>query len=173
MKRYARLHDGVAAEIIETDGDITTMFHPSLQWVECSADVELGWLYADGELFAPSPPAPPGKAVLLDYAADKRWQVEKGGVDVGGAQIRTDEKSQNRISGAALLALSDADLETIDWEAQPGIWIEVSAETMKAIGIAVGRHVQACFSTLMAVQAGIEAGTITTTEQIDAADWPS
>jgi hypothetical protein len=44
---------------------------------------------------------------------------------------------------------------------------------MAAIATAVGAHVQACFATEAAVDAEITAGTITTTAQIDAADWPA
>lgn len=113
------------------------------------------------------------KATLVAYAADKRWQIETRGIIVNGASIRTDEKSQNRVAGAALLATNDPDLTMIDWEAQPGLWVEVSAATMKTIGIAVGRHVQACFTALKLVQAAIEDGSITTPAQIDAAEWPT
>uniref|UniRef100_UPI003017E1C0 DUF4376 domain-containing protein n=1 Tax=Kaistia sp. MMO-174 TaxID=3081256 RepID=UPI003017E1C0 len=120
----------------------------------------------------PGPPIAPTVANLLAYAAAKRFEVETGGVTVGGAPIRTDEKSQNRVSGAAQLVANDPTLLVIDWEAQPGVWVEVSAADMKAIGIAVGRHVQACFSTLKAVQAAIHSGAITTTAEIDAAGWP-
>jgi hypothetical protein len=44
---------------------------------------------------------------------------------------------------------------------------------MTAIGVAVGRHVRGSFATERAVSDGIDAGTITTAAQIDAAAWPS
>lgn len=125
----------------------------------------------EGGFVEPSKPLPT-KDELIAYAADKRWQIETGGISVSGAEIRTDEKSQNRVSGAALLALSDPELGTIDWEAMPGEWVTVDKADMIAIGIAVGRHVQACFTALKAVQAEIDAGTITTTAEIDQAGWP-
>jgi hypothetical protein len=123
---------------------------------------------ADAEVIAFLDPPPS----LMDYASQKRWQVETGGVTVNGTLIRTDAKSQNRISGAALLAINDPDLASIDWEATPGEWVTVDKADMIAIGIAVGRHVQACFSTLRDVQAALAAGTITTTAEVDAAAWP-
>ncbi|CAM5577332.1 hypothetical protein MAUB1S_09713 [Mycolicibacterium aubagnense] len=133
------------------------------------------WTEVGGFVEPPPEPIDPAelKPFLMAYAADKRWRVETSGITVGGEEIRTDEKSQNRVTGAALLALSDPELVTIDWEALPGVWIEVSAATMKSIGIAVGRHVQACFTVLKAVQSAIQAGTITSTAEIDAANWPS
>jgi len=139
-----------------------------------SATADIGDLYAGGVFSKPPPPVlpPPTTEELIAYASAKRFEVETAGVTVGGAPIRTDEKSQNRVSGAAQLVANDPTLLVIDWEAQPGVWVEVSAAQMKTIGIAVGRHVQACFSTLKAVQAAINSRAITTTAEIDAADWP-
>lgn len=51
--RYARIDSNTVAEIIETDGDITTMFHPSLVFVACSDDVEIGHEYSNGKFAAP------------------------------------------------------------------------------------------------------------------------
>ncbi|MCX5497337.1 hypothetical protein OSH11_21750, partial [Kaistia dalseonensis] len=76
---------------------------------EAAADIDT--LLADANWRLPS------KDELRAYAADKRWRVENGGIVVDGAAIRTDDKSQSRVSGAALLAFSDPDLVTIDWEA--------------------------------------------------------
>lgn len=50
MKTYARIESGTVVELLETDGDISTMFHHSLVWVECDAYVQVGYLY-DGESF--------------------------------------------------------------------------------------------------------------------------
>lgn len=49
-KKYARIDGGVVAEIIQTDGDIKLMFHPSLVWVPCDSvdGIAQGWGYADG-----------------------------------------------------------------------------------------------------------------------------
>ncbi len=59
MKIYARIHDGLVAELLRTDGDITTMFHPAIVWVDASSalGVSDGWSF-DGKIFTP-PPAPP------------------------------------------------------------------------------------------------------------------
>ncbi|MCX5495355.1 DUF4376 domain-containing protein [Kaistia dalseonensis] len=173
--QFARIQSGAVVEIIPDIGvPIVERFSAAIveTLIECGDDVAEGWSYDGGSFAAPTAPVP-STSELKAYAAAKRWQVETGGVMVDGVDIRTDEKSQNRVSGAALLAISDPDLATIDWEAQPGVWIEVPAATMKAIGIAVGRHVQACFSALKVVQADIDAGTITTIAEIDAAAWPS
>lgn len=59
MKKYARIENNAVVELLETDGDITKMFHPSLHWVDCTgtAGCSIGWLH-DGVAFtAPTIPA--------------------------------------------------------------------------------------------------------------------
>lgn len=93
----------------------------------------------------------------LAALAARRWQVETGGVMVAGALIRTDDTSQGKITGADRLFERDPELAVIDWEAQPGVWVTVDRDTMTAIGIAVGRHVQACFSRAKTLSQAIMA----------------
>ena len=50
MKKYARIENGQVAEIFETAGDIAQMFHPSLMWIECDAEVAVGWSF-DGAFY--------------------------------------------------------------------------------------------------------------------------
>jgi hypothetical protein len=59
MKVYARIQDGLVAELLTTDGEITSLFHPALVWVDVSsrASIAAGWHF-DGANFTP-PPAPP------------------------------------------------------------------------------------------------------------------
>ncbi len=47
MSKYARIDDGKVAELFETEGDITTMFHPELLWVGVTEDSFplMGWGY--------------------------------------------------------------------------------------------------------------------------------
>ena len=52
-RTYARIQDGLVAEILATDGDILGMFHPSLLWLDVTSqpDVSTGWSF-DGTYFA-------------------------------------------------------------------------------------------------------------------------
>jgi len=34
MKKYARIDNGIVAELFETDAEIKKLFHPSLMWVD-------------------------------------------------------------------------------------------------------------------------------------------
>lgn len=45
MRKYARIQDSKVFEFIETDGNITEMFHPSLLWVEVTDSVKVGQEY--------------------------------------------------------------------------------------------------------------------------------
>lgn len=63
MKTYARIQDGLVAELLNTEGDVTSMFNAALVWVDVSAnpDIAEGWR-ANGANFVPPsapPPAPP------------------------------------------------------------------------------------------------------------------
>ncbi len=120
-------------------------------------------------VIAPLPP--PTAAELVAYAAQRRWEIETGGIVVGGAAIRTDERSQGKIVGAVSLLDKDTSLLAVDWEAMPGEWVSLDRPTMAAIGVAVGLHVQACFSTLRTIHTAIKADppTITTRAEIDTA----
>ena len=61
MKIYARIQDGLIAELLRTDDDITGLFNPALSWVDVSSqpDIAEGWHF-DGTNFTPPSPPPPG-----------------------------------------------------------------------------------------------------------------
>lgn len=62
MRTYARVQDGSVAELLKTGSDITQLFHPSLVWIDVSADPQIqeGWRF-DGKKFSP-PQEPAGQA---------------------------------------------------------------------------------------------------------------
>ncbi len=129
--------------------------------------VGIGFSYADGA-FAPPAAALLTPAELADYARDKRWRVEIAGIEAGGAQIATDDRSKTMILGARLAAQADPDWTTI-WQSADGAAYPVDAAAIIAISDAVQAHVNATFVALAAVLAGITAGTVTTTAEVDAA----
>lgn len=140
-------------------------------------------LYADGVLYvdgvtqaaldaalAAHDPTTAAKARLVDYAADKRWRVETGGLTVGGTRVDTSRESQSMIANAhAYVAASGA--TSISYKADSG-WVTMDAATVTAVALAIGAHVQAAFAAEEAADAAIAAGTITSTAEIDAAAWP-
>jgi leucyl aminopeptidase len=50
-------------------------------------------------------------------------------------------------------------LQSIDFEALPNQWVALDAATMTAIGVAVGRHIQACFSRAKALADEVAAAS--------------
>lgn len=100
MKTYARIENGIVAEILSTDGDIATMFHASLTWVLANAGTVPGFTYIDGA-FAPPVVALPAladlKAAKLDeLAADfaQRMGAVKAGYPDDEIQSWFDQKSE-------------------------------------------------------------------------------
>ncbi|TVR11857.1 MAG: DUF4376 domain-containing protein [Salinarimonadaceae bacterium] len=99
------------------------------------------------------------------YAARRRWEIETGGLVVGGAAIRTDRESQALINGALSLVQTDP-TATIEFKGAAG-WSTLDAAQMTAIALAVGRHVQKAFSAERTISEAIASQEITTVEEID------
>lgn len=161
-----------AGEVATVYSDLPVL-HPEVQIVEAADDsgVAEGWLCVDGVLSAPPAPAaaaPPSQDDLRAAAADLRWARETGGIVAGGATIATDRGSQSMIAAACALLQADETIANIDFKAESG-WTSISRADMQAIGIAVGRHVQACFSAERAVDGEIAAGTLATLDAVQAA----
>lgn len=113
-----------------------------------------------------------GAAELKAYLADKRWQVETGGVTLpGNTVIQTDAASQAKIAQAIQSIDLGITAEPIQWKAASG-WLSVTRDDLVAIATAVAAHVQAAFAAEAALSAAIDGGSVTTTDEIDAADWP-
>lgn len=114
------------------------------------------------------------KAVKLQAVRDRRWVAENAGVTVGQTLIRTDERTQQKITGALEFFRQNEALETIDWEAQPGDFVTLDQSTLAAIGVAIGTHVQTCFTRSKELSEAIAAAA--NAEALAAididADWP-
>lgn len=116
------------------------------------------------EVFAQQYPG----GMLSTYAADARWRREVGGIAVAGVPVATDDRSKQMIIGARVAADADADWTT-QWVGADGNIYPIDAAAIVAISDAVQAHVNACFATFANVKAEIDAGTITTRTEIDAA----
>lgn len=161
------LVDGEASEYIARESDV---FDAAALFPRAIAG-------AFGPIAAWQPPAAPTraerKAALTADVSQKRWEVETGGIVVGGATIMTDRGSQAMVNGAYAGALRNPDV-LIDFKGASG-WVTLDAATMIAIGDAVFAHVQACFTRERALHQAIEAAA--THAALDAVDveagWPS
>ena len=105
---------------------------------------------------------------LVDYAADRRWRKEIGGIIVAGIPVATDDRAKLMITGARVAAMADPGWTT-SWHGTDGNTYPVDAAAMVTISDAVQAHVNATFSTFAVVKAAIEAGEFTTATEVDAA----
>jgi hypothetical protein len=106
---------------------------------------------------------------LQGYTAFKRWQKEQGGIMLAsGMPITTDDRSQAKITGAYSAAVELPTVVT-PWAAADGNVYPLDGAAIVAMNNELLTHINNCFAISGDVIAQIEAGTITTHEQIDAA----
>lgn len=67
MKTYARIQDGLVAELLETEHDITNMFNPALFWVDIGSRVGIheGWQFDGVEFTSPTVSSVVARALTL------------------------------------------------------------------------------------------------------------
>ncbi len=60
MKTYARLVDGIVAELLTTAANPVQLFHPSLQWVDVTSQtgIQIGSVQNGSGFIAPPAPTP-------------------------------------------------------------------------------------------------------------------
>lgn len=112
----------------------------------------------------------------LAALADQRWRRQEAGVVVGGFPIKTDPESRSTITAAYFLAKGDPTMVR-RWKVAPGVFVDLDADLMIAIGDAVLAYIQACFdreSDLTdEILAAAAAGDMQALAQIDiTAEWP-
>lgn len=101
---------GVVETVVDVDEVSTYLPGPNLIAVDATDEIAYGgctWTEEGGFVEPPRPA--PSKADLLSYAADKRWQVETGGLVIGGVPVATDDRSKIMIIGARVKALFGRD----------------------------------------------------------------
>jgi Domain of unknown function (DUF4376) len=105
---------------------------------------------------------------LTTYTWYRRWRMEQGGITLtSGMPIKTDDRSQAKISGIYLAAqISPA--VTTPFSAADGTVHQLTAEDIEAMNIELLTHINRAFSISADAIAQIDAGTITTIDQIDA-----
>jgi hypothetical protein len=112
---------------------------------------------------------PPTKAQLKAYAADRRWRKETGGVTLpSGVIVRTDDAAQRKVAELRRRAEAGEIMLPFGFKAAAG-WIDVGLPAIAAIDQAIAAHVAGCYALERQIAGGIDAGTIATTMQIDAA----
>jgi len=108
------------------------------------------------------------------YAANVRWRKEQAGITVtaGGSTfpLKTDDRSQAKVNGARIVSGEVVDpQETTPWTAADGTIHPLTAADLQSMSDQLQQHINGCFAIYKEVVAGIDGGTITTRDQIDAA----
>lgn len=124
-------------------------------------------------------PASEHKNRLHTYASYKRWLVQSGGTIVGNLKVPTDAATQGVLTAAYVKAKANPNYTVPKWKIGVGVYVELTASQIIAIGDAAEAHVQQCFALNDAIDGEIEGGVISTPEEIDdpttvgLSAWPS
>ena len=72
MTNFARIEAGTVVELVGTEVDISSTFHPSLDWREVDAKVQIGWCRNETGFEVPPPPSamPPFQPTLSELEAE-------------------------------------------------------------------------------------------------------
>lgn len=110
---------------------------------------------------------------------DRRWRAETGGFTHEGVYYRSDDVTQNKVTGALKLFdlrfLTTPEPPPLDWELTPGNFVTLAYADLIAFGSRLGAHAQACFTKSRALtEAAMAAETLEELVAIDIdAGWPS
>lgn len=119
------------------------------------------------------PPAPTVEH-LKEYAAAKRYEVEIGGITIPGdppMPCWTDRATQAFLS--RILESIERNFVAAPLKIKtPAGSILMTLEQIEGIAALVAQHVQACFDLEADISDDIDAETITSFSEIDAAAWP-
>ncbi len=105
-------------------------------------------------------------AELIKYAAQKRWERETAGIDVGGFQIDTTRDSQDMVQKAMTYLQNAGPGATVQFKAMNG-WMTLDLDHIRDIGLVIGHHIQWCFGLEREAQGKIATGLIKTASEID------
>ncbi|MCH6205205.1 DUF4376 domain-containing protein [Brucella ciceri] len=106
---------------------------------------------------------------LQEYAAAKRWEREVGGTVWNGWPVLSDRESQSKIIAEAVAIEKGERADGDPWKFADGEFRPLTNEQMDDLATAVRLHVRNSYGIEAQVLAAIEAGSITTEAQIDAA----
>jgi hypothetical protein len=95
------------------------------------------------------------KAQKLNALANKRWNVETGGITFNSMSLATDITSQTKYIGAVVGAQIDP-TTVVNWKMADGSFIELDAAGITTVAMAVRSHIQTCFDTESAYRELIE-----------------
>lgn len=108
------------------------------------------------------------REATLKRIASRRYTEETRGILFQGMVINTERDSQGLINGAVVSSLLDTTY-ICNWKTPTG-FVQLNADALKAIGMAVRAHVQACFDREGVLVAAVDNTTYT--EAMLNLGWP-
>lgn len=71
MRIFARIENETVQELLQTEHDVRTLFHPALSWMDVTdvTGIASSWRYAAGAFSAPPRNEPPQQPSLADLQA--------------------------------------------------------------------------------------------------------
>jgi hypothetical protein len=126
------------------------------------------WLFrADG--FIQPTPTTYTVSQLKAYSDDARWRKEQGGLTTtAGFPIMTDDRAQAKITGAYTASVIQPEVVT-PWRCADGVVRPLDAAGIAAMNNDLLTHINNCFGVSEDNYIAIDAGEMTTREEIDAA----
>lgn len=105
------------------------------------------------------------KQALLAEAANQRWLREQAGFTIETLTVATDDRSKLMLLGARALAEIDPAFTT-QWALPDGTSVQLRADQIIAISLAVAKFVDECFKTYAQLVTEIQSGQVTTLSQV-------
>jgi hypothetical protein len=125
------------------------------------------WLFTAASFIQPAPSVY-SKSQLAAYSADARYRKASGGCTIGGKPYLTDPVARNTVGSAHDYAVANPGHIT-DWKLADGTFIQLDEAQLAHVLQQMATFVQACFTCESTNFTGINAGSMTTLAQIDAA----
>jgi len=172
MKKYATFDaEGLPTAFYSEDIHGTTIPANAIeitenQWQEF-IDNQSSRKWLNGQIVEHAPPQMP--VDLPAYAAAKRWEREVSGTIWNGWPVLSDRESQSKIIAEAVAIEKGERVDGDPWKFADGEFRPLTNEQMDDLAAAVRLHVRNSYGIEAQVLAAIEAGSITTEAQINAA----
>jgi hypothetical protein len=115
------------------------------------------------------PPGETSKEALMEYAIQVQTELLRAPVVVDGVSVSTDAATEQHMG--RLRRLGDASEITLPtpFKDTTGTWFDLDIAQLTSIDVALGTTIQDRRAQLRDCEAAIQAGTITTFDQVDAA----
>jgi len=148
MSIYARIQNGVVAELFETDGNIAEMFHADLEWddvTNISPLPQQGWIKSGSAYVQPQPPPP----TLAQQAAEAMLAgltiTLSGSITLAATLFPTDPETQIKLNGVISVINTTGGFpggaETYPIKDASGTWHSFTLAQYKAVAAAIANYV--------------------------------